>query len=115
MAKISRPVQLPSGRWCIRWLDATGKRRSETHAPHNDARAALARRQADSESVRIGELPAPPPPKTFDELCDHWMATRATQKRRVKYDDCRIRVHPNQSGQGQATATQAGTSGILPR
>ena len=43
MATVSKPVQLKSGRWRVRWIDANGKRRSLTHDSHYDAKAALAK------------------------------------------------------------------------
>lgn len=51
---MAKPHKLPSGRWRIRWLDADGKRQSETYATHDLARTALRRLevQADEDSER---------------------------------------------------------------
>lgn len=93
MSSVSRPVQLPSGRWRIRWLDAAGQRKSASFATHNEARAALARAHTDTEDVRIGAKPAPPPKKTFADLTHQWMTTRAIHKRSGDDDASRLRAH----------------------
>ncbi|MSP93513.1 MAG: site-specific integrase, partial [Myxococcales bacterium] len=104
MANPSRPIQLPSSRWRIRWLDAGGRRQSAVLDTHNEARAALARHQTDAEAVRIGERPAPPPRRTFEDLTVHWLATRAVRKRSRKYDECMLRVHLTPAFGGLALA-----------
>ena len=93
MATVSKPVQLKSGRWRIRWIDANGDRRSSTHDSHNDAKAALAKAHTVVNAVRSGETRAPPPRKTFADLSEHWMATRALHKRSAETDTSRLRAH----------------------
>ena len=93
MSSVSRPVQLPSGHWRIRWLDAAGKRKSAVHATHNEARVALARAHAEAEDIRIGAKPAAPPKKTFADLSHQWMTTRAIHKRSGNDDASRLRAH----------------------
>ena len=93
MARIPKIIQLPSGHWHFKYSDASGKRRRATFEKHNDAVAALSRRLADAHSIRVGEMPAPPPHKTFDDLCVNWMQTRAVHKRSADDDRSRIKVH----------------------
>ena len=93
MSTVSRPVQLPSDSWRIRWLDSAGKRKSAVYATHNEARAALARAHTDAEDVRHGTKPAPAPKKTFADLTSSWMTTRALHKRSVASDVSRLRAH----------------------
>ena len=92
MAAISRPIQMPSGRWRIRWLDAAGKRKSATFATHNEAKAALARHHVQAADIRTGAIAAPPARKTFEELCTAWLLHKS-EKRSVKDMESRIRVH----------------------
>ena len=93
MAKSPVPFRLPSGRWRIRWFNAAGERKSVTFDTYNEARAALARAQATADEIRTGERIAPPPPSTFDELCEHWRRTRGANKRSKDTDECRLRAH----------------------
>jgi integrase len=93
MATGSKPQRLPSGSWRVRWLDVDGNRQSATFSSHNDAKAALAKAQAEAEAIREGSKPKPPPVKTFAELADHWMATRALHKRSIKDDESVLKVH----------------------
>ena len=93
MARIARPVQLPSGTWNIRWIDATGRRQSATFASHNDARQALARRQTEAAAIRAGVLAAVPPRKTFDDLTSSWQQTKGAAKRSTKDDESILRRH----------------------
>lgn len=92
MARNSRPVQLPSGHWRVRWLGHDGKRQSATFPTHNLARAQLARAQTEATAVRLGQALAPPPRKTFDDLVELWPAATAG-KRSAKDDASRTRVH----------------------
>ena len=93
MASAPAPVLLPSGRWRIRWLDHAGQRKSATFPSHNEARAALARNNAETEAVKLGIRRAVPAPKMFEDLRAHYMATRALRKRSRKTDECILRVH----------------------
>lgn len=93
MASAPVPIKLPSGRWHIRWFDHTGKRCSATYETHNDAKIALASRLVEAHEVKKRLRAAPPPPKTFDQLRDHYLAYRIPHKRSRKYDECILRVH----------------------
>lgn len=93
MSTVSKPVQLKSGHWRIRWIDCDGRRRSATCDSYNDAKAALAKAHTVANAVKSGESPAPPPRKTFADLTEHWMATRALHKRSADTDTSRLRAH----------------------
>jgi integrase len=93
MARIARPVQLPSGRWRIRWIDHTGARVSATFPSHNEARQALARRQTEATAIIAGQVAAPPPQKTFSDLAKNWQQTRGAAKRSPKDDESILRRH----------------------
>ena len=92
MVRTPRPHRLTSGNWRIRWQDAKCRWRSATFPNCNDARAALARNQVEAEEVRAGTRPAPPPPKTWDDLSHIWLDLRA-RKRSLAADQSRIRKH----------------------
>lgn len=69
------------GKWRIRWWDATGKRRSETHATYKAAEKALFLRQAEADEIKHGIRLGPPPDKTFNDLADYWLEHRASRKK----------------------------------
>ena len=102
-AAISRPIQIPSGHWRIRWLSAAGNRQSATFSAYNDARAALARHQVQAEAIRTGAIEAPPARKTFEDLCAAWLIHKG-EKRSVKDMESRIRVHLQPAFGGLALA-----------
>ncbi len=81
------------GKWRIRWLDATGVRRSEVFDSYREATAALARFETEADEVRKGLRAATPAPKTFDDLCDYWIKNRVPLKRSGKDDESVIRRH----------------------
>ena len=80
-------------KWRIRWLDGTGVRRSEVFDSYREATAALARNETEADEVRRGIRAAPPPEKTFDDLCDYWIKNRVPVKRSGKDDESVIRRH----------------------
>lgn len=89
---MARPVR--HGRsWRIRWIDAEGRRQSEVHDDHADAVFKLRQHQLEAEQVRRGLRAPDPPSKTFDELCDYWLARRAVLKRSRKDDESILRRH----------------------
>jgi integrase len=92
MPKISKPIKHRS-KWRIRWLDEHGERRSEVHDKHSTALAALRAEQARIEEVRRGLRLPVPQEHTFAELCDYWLANRASQKRSGYHDESIIRCH----------------------
>jgi integrase len=77
--------------WRIRWIDASGRRRSEVHDEYRAAQVALSRHQANADEVRKGRRAPDPPDKTFDQLCDLWLEKRAPRKRSGKNDESVIR------------------------
>jgi hypothetical protein len=78
MPKVSKPVKhRTKGR--IRWADEHGQRQSEVHDKHSTALAALRAAQARVEEVRRGLRPAVSRVHLFAELCDYWLANRASQ------------------------------------
>lgn len=89
---MAKPIK-HRGKYRIRWTDENGKRRSEVHRTHADAQQALRKRQAEAEDIRRGLRPRNPAERTFPELCDYWLSTRAKQKRSGRDDASIIRVH----------------------
>jgi integrase len=93
MARIARPVQLPSSNWRIRWQNAAGVVCSRTFPTHKEAARALHAYLAEAESGRQGLTPLPPPKKTFGDLTTSWFETRALHKRSKVADVSRLRAH----------------------
>lgn len=79
--------------WSARWTDETGSRRRETFRLRKDADAFERRKKIEAEERRSGLRPPSPPTKTFGDLCDRWVETRASQKRSGKHDESIIRAH----------------------
>ncbi len=92
MPKVVKPRR-HGNRWRISYQDADGKRRLETFATQKEAKAALHRRNAESEAIRTGAAPRPPEPHAFGELCDYWLEHRTPLKRNQKDDRSIIRRH----------------------
>ena len=80
-------------KWRIRWLDARGKRQSTVFDEYKRAQTELSRRQVEVEEIRRGTRHAPPPEKTFSDLCDYWLANRTPRKRSCKDDKSLIEKH----------------------
>lgn len=89
---MGKPVKHYGG-WRIRWFDERGKRRSDTHATHDDARRALARHEAEVEAIRRGERRRLVEGKSFADLATYWLETRAVEKRSRKDDESMLRRH----------------------
>jgi hypothetical protein len=84
-------------KWRIRWLDERGRRQSAVYDDHKRAQAELRRHQAEVEEVRCDVRNAPPPEKTFGDLCDYWLDKRAPRKRSQKDDESIIRRYLRQA------------------
>jgi integrase len=80
-------------KWRIRWVDERGKRQSAVFDDYRHAQTELSRRQVEVEEIRRGVRNAPPPEKTFGDLCDYWIENRAKRKRSQKDDESIIRKH----------------------
>lgn len=80
-------------KWRIRWIDATGVRRSAVFETYREADVELKRRELEAEGIRSGTIAPPQQPHTFDELADYWLAQRAPGKRSRKDDESIIRRH----------------------
>ncbi|MBI2374739.1 MAG: site-specific integrase [Deltaproteobacteria bacterium] len=88
-------------RYQVRWLDAQGVRRAKSFASLKEARdyvkSGVQRDQPDSggksdpDDSKLAVASAPP--KTFGELCDEWLTTRAVMKRSRATDESFIKVH----------------------
>jgi len=81
------------GKWRIRWTDHAGKRQSEVYERYKDAEQALRRHQLEVDEVRGGARLPVVRGKTFNDLCDYWLATRAKEKRSQKDDRSIIECH----------------------
>lgn len=81
------------GKWRIRWTDHAGRRQSEVHDAYQDAELALRRHQLEALEIKRGERSAMVRGKTVEELCDYWLASRATRKRSSRDDRSIIERH----------------------
>lgn len=73
--KAAAPRRLPSGSWHIRWIDSGGKRRSATFKSYDAARAALRRRTAEIDDIKVGRRD-PGTDRTFAEVAASFLASR---------------------------------------
>jgi len=80
-------------KWRIRWLDEHGARQSAVFDDYRRAQTELSRLHFEVEEIKRGVRNAPPPPKTFGDLCDYWVEKRAPRKRSQKDDESIIRKH----------------------
>lgn len=92
MPKVSKPRR-HGNRWRINYTDADGKRRFESYATYRTAQAALDKRRTEVAAIRAGDIPRPPEPRTFSELCDYWLEHRTSRKRSQKDDRSIIEAH----------------------
>jgi integrase len=81
------------GKWRIRWLDEKGRRKSAVFDDYKRAQTELSRHHVEVEEIKRGIRNAPPPEKTFGDLCDYWLENRAPRKRSAKDDESIIRRH----------------------
>ncbi len=99
---MARPQKLASGAWRVRWVDEDGKRRGKTFKLYRDAQVWLRKEMARVEDVKRGLQLPEAPDKTFDDLVQHWLSTRAALKRNPRDDQCIIRCHLRPAFAGQA-------------
>lgn len=89
---MARPVR-HRGKWRIRWLDETGKRRSEVYDTHNEAEHNLRRHQLEVGEIKRGIRTAVPGGRTLANVFDDWEKHRVPQKRSGSDDSSIIRAH----------------------
>lgn len=87
---MSKPQQLPSGRYRIQWVDETGKRRSATFASHSAAVAAARRRRVEIDDIRSGKA-RPRSSLTIRDASTTWLETRPPKRRAA--NECHLRMH----------------------
>jgi len=92
MPKAARPVACRD-KWRIRWIDAEGHRQSDVYDSYNEAERQLRKRQVEADEIKRRVRNAPPPEKTFGDLCHYWLEERAPRKRSKKDDESMIRKH----------------------
>jgi len=92
MPKAARPRRCRNG-WRVRWLDATGVRKSRMFKKYDDAERFLRQQQVTTERIKAGLEVAPPEPRTFGELCDYWLEHETPRKRSPKDDKSIIGAH----------------------
>lgn len=80
-------------KWRIRWFDEHDKRQSEIYVNRQDALFAVRRHESRVEEIKRGLRPLLVLNKTFDELCDYYLAHRSVLKRRKRDDESLVRVH----------------------
>jgi hypothetical protein len=81
------------GKWRARWIDEKGERQSAVFDDYRCAQTELSRHQVEVGEIKRGIRNAPPPERTFGELCDDWLENRAPRKRSAKDDESIIRRH----------------------
>lgn len=91
-APFPRPFRF-RGRFAIRFTDEAGRRVRRTFDSRADAALALAQEKARVEEVKRGLRSPAPPDKSFGEICDYWLESRAPQKRSRIHDESIIRRH----------------------
>ncbi len=69
------------------------QRQSAVFEDYKRAQSELSRQQVEVEEIKRGLRNAPPPEKTFGELCDYWLEKRAPRKRKPKDDASIIGKH----------------------
>jgi integrase len=87
---MSKPYQLASGKWFVRWFDETGKRKGKAFSTEAQARAAARRGEVARDDVRAG-LTRPKANLTLAEVVPPWLARRPEKRRRD--DESRLRIH----------------------
>jgi integrase len=79
--------------WRARWIDQHGKRHSQTFTRQRDAEKFEHRKKAEAEEIACGLRAEKPVEHAFGELCDYWIANRASRKRSKIHDESIIRKH----------------------
>ncbi len=81
------------GMWRIRWVDENRGRHSEVYEKREDAVFKLREHEQRVAEIKRGHRLPDPPPKSFDDVADHWLKTRAATKRSRACDESIIRAH----------------------
>ena len=87
-----RPIK-QRDKWRIRWLDEHGERHSAVFEKYNEAVSALHEHERTVRQIARGDRPSLPADRAFSDLCDLWLAKRASRKRSKKDDASIIRKH----------------------
>lgn len=93
MSKIGAPFKDRRGRWRIRWTDEKGNRHGRNFDSYADAGFALRQRQTEVEKIKRGLRAPEMEPKTFNELCDHYLKYYTAEKRSPQTDRTNIGLH----------------------
>ncbi|MGH7283106.1 MAG: tyrosine-type recombinase/integrase [Polyangiaceae bacterium] len=81
------------GKWRARWLDESGARRSKNFDTHRDAKIFEGQMRTHVAEIRAGLRAAVPAPRSFVDLKEQWLTTRALQKRSKRDDESILRRH----------------------
>lgn len=92
MARTGRPEKFRD-KWRVRWLDHEGVRRAAFFDSFADAERKLRARKTEADDIKRGLRRATPADRTFSELADRWLETRANEKRSKAEDESIIRKH----------------------
>jgi integrase len=93
MSKLGAPFKDARGKWRIRWTDEKGKRHGRNFDSYADAAFAFRQRQAEVEEIKRGLRAPEVEPRTFDELCDHYLKYYTAEKRSPQTDLTNIGRH----------------------
>jgi integrase len=89
----ARPIKHGKG-FRIRWLDQQGVRRSKTvHVDYKSACLVQRQLENEAEEIRRGLRLAPTEPRSFDQLCDHYLKFYSAEKRNWRADHTNIARH----------------------
>jgi hypothetical protein len=80
------------------WFDEQGHRQRAIFDDRNEAVRELRRREHEVDEVKRGMRAASPADKTFDDVCDYWLANRVPQKRSGHHDESIIRCPARRPG-----------------
>jgi hypothetical protein len=89
---LPKGVTAHGAKFRIRWIDHAGRRQSEVFGTVKQAERGLREKLTEADDIRTG-LKKALPEKSFDDLCDYWLANRVTQKRSGADDKSIITKH----------------------
>jgi integrase len=81
------------GKWRARWLDESGHPCSKTFDDHRSAKAHEQKMKAAVAEIRAGLRRPTPTARTFAQLTEQWLATRALRKRSRTDDESILKRH----------------------
>ncbi len=81
------------GKWRIRWTDHAGKRKSTVCSSFKEALYQQRLKEIEAEQISKGLMNSIEENKTFNNICDYWLANKAPLKRSFESDRSIIMQH----------------------